>query len=1000
MVSLGLVNAQSKSVSGKVVSAEDGEPILGATVMVKGTNTGTITDVNGAFTIAVPTNNDILVISFVGMKSTEVEAKKGMVVRLEVSSTELQEVVVSIAYGNAKKGTYTGSASVSNSVKTLKDVPVTSFESALQGSVSGVQVGVPNGQPGAQAQIRIRGVGSYNASNAPLYVIDGVPVNSGDYALVGYGGSMSIMSTLNPSDIEAVTVLKDAAATSMYGSRGANGVILVTTKKGKSGKLKVNLKGSYGINDFAVNNRPIVTGEQNRELVYEGAYNQAIYNGSTPADAEIYAAAKRDVTAPQQAVYSDWIGALTRNATNEKYELNISGGTDNTTFYASLGYSNNLGMYYDSWLDGYTGKFNLNHTSNNWTISLESSMASLQQGVTPGTSGGSVAYANPYYASRTYLSPNIPIYNADGSYYEGSLFSGNYYNLVADQKKNSSTNKINKSFNTISIGYEFTKGLKLKETLSYDFSDIMGISIYPSTSKDGEDYNGITTKYNYQAKTFYSSLLLTYDKSFKDHQINALVGWDVDRKSNEYVYASGKGFATPMLWELAAAAEPKEIDGNNTRETLLSYLGRLNYSYSDKYYASVTFRRDGSSRLGANTKWGSFWSVSASWRLKEEAFLKDLYWLDNLKVRSSYGTSGTLPSSLYSALATYGYSLSYNGSPASAPSRIENPDLSWEKNNVFDIGLEATLFNRLNVEIDYYNRQTNDMLLDVPLSRTTGFSTTLLNYGGMNNRGMELTLGYDIFKGDFKWNTSLNLTTNKNKVTKLYNGDSFVSGNFLIKEGISLYSYRAREWAGVDPGTGESMWYKYDLDDDGEVIKSSKTITKNPSDATRVVVGKADPDLVGGFRNTLSWKGFDLDLLFTFTLGGQSWDNGWTTAVDGLYTYPTAIAATQLDRWQKPGDVASFPRRMYGGGHGNYTSSRWMHSTDHLRLKSLTFGYTLPKKTLSKVRVDNARLFVAGTNLLTLAAYKDYDPETAISGEVGWAIPALKGITFGVEIGF
>jgi len=1017
-MSMALAIAQNKQVSGTVAD-ESGEPIVGASVIVKGNATiGTVTDVNGKFSMNVPSSATTLVVKYLGMQEQEVAASSAMAIKMQAATSKLDEVIV-VAYGNAKKTTYTGSVSVSNATKTLKDIPVTSFESALQGTITGVQVGVPSGQPGAQEEIRIRGVGSYNASNSPLYVIDGVPVNSGDYSLSGYGGSFSIMNTLSPSDIETITVLKDAQAASLYGSRGANGVIMVTTKKGRSGKTKVNLKGSYGINDFAINNRPIATGDQNRELVYEGAYNQAIYNGLSKKDADTWATTQTDKVAPKQDVYSDWIGALTRHATNEKYELNISGGNENTTFYTSLGYSNNLGMYYASWLNGYTGKASISHKSNNWTISVESNFSTMKQGVTPGVEKKSDGYyyalANPYLATRSYLSPNIPIYNADGSYYTGSLFAGSYYNLVADQEKNQSTNGIDKYFNIFSIGYEFIKGLQLKETLSYDYADILGVSITPSDTKDGGGFGGITDKEDYKAKSFYSSLLLTYDKVIAGaHTINALAGWDVNKKNDDYTYAAGTGYASTELWELIAAAKPNEIDGNHYDEVLLSYFGRLNYSYKDKYYVSATLRHDGSSRLGKNTKWGTFWSLSASWRLKEESFLKNVEWINNMKLRASYGTSGTLPSSLYSALATYAYNIAYNGDPASAPSRVDNPNLKWEKNNVFDAGLEATFLDKINLEFDYYNRQTNDMLLDVPLSLTTGFSTTLLNYGGMNNKGVEVSLGVDIFKkGEFKWNSTLNLTHNVNKVTKIYNGAAFVPSTggatmFLIKEGYSLYSYRARQWAGVDPGTGESMWYKY-LDKNGNPVTtatdadidySTKTITKDPNQATRLILGKADPDLTGGWRNSLSWKGFDFDLLFTFSLGGHSWDDGWSTATDGYYATPEAISAKQLDRWQNPGDQAPFPKRMFGGGYGNYTSSRWMHSTDHLRLKSLTLGYALPKKILNKAKIENTRLFVAGTNLWTLAAYKDYDPETAIDGRVYYAIPALKGITFGIELGF
>jgi TonB-linked SusC/RagA family outer membrane protein len=996
---IGAVWAQTGQVSGIVT--ENGQPLIGATVAVKGSNTAVVTDANGRYAIPVR-ENDVLVFSFVGLKTQEVPVGSRSVINvtMETDVAVLEEVVL-VAYGTALKRNQAAAVSSVNTAS-LKDIPITTFENALQGAATGIQVGSPNGQPGAQVQIRIRGTGSYNASNEPLYVIDGIPANSGDYALVGYGSSMSIMSTLNPSDIENITILKDAAATSLYGSRGANGVVLVTTKKGKEGGIRVNFKGSWGFNDFAVNNRPTLGGEDTRMLTLEGAYNQAIFNGRTETEARAFALAEANTITPVQPAYSDWLGALKRTAQNNNYEVSVSGGDEKTTFYSSVAYRKDLGMFYDSDLDGYTGKASLNHHSNKWTLAAGTTMSKITQHVTPGQSGGSVAFANPYYATQSYLLPNIPIYNPDGSYYEGPMFTGNYYNLVADQKKNSSTNAMFKSSNNISVAYEFIPGLSLKETLSYDYTSIAGTAIYRGDSKDGAAYGGATTKYDYVTGKFYSSLLLTYDKTFReDHTVNALLGWDVDDTRDNYVLAEGQGFASIKLNELAAAATPIGASSNHYDDRIVSYFGRLNYTYLNRYYLSGTFRSDGSTRLGANTRWGNFWSASASWRVKEESFLKDVDFVDNFKLRASYGVSGTLPSALYGALATYSYSGAYDDHPGATPARIPNPDLSWERNFVFDIGLEARFFDRVDVEFDFYDRQTEDMLLDVPLSLTTGFASTLLNVGGMNNRGVELTVGVDIFKGEgdrFNWNSTLMLSHNRNKVTKLY-GDvtEIPNGTYRIKEGYSLYSFYGREWGGVDPATGDSMWYTNTMDENGNIIDHS--LTKDPAQATRLILGKADPFLTGGWRNTLSYYGVSLDFLFSFSLGGRSWDNGFNTTADGLYPN-NVISELQLDRWQKPGDIATFPRRMYGGGHGNYTSSRWMHPSDYLRLKSLTLGYTIPHKWTRQAHIQNARIFVAGNNLLTWSAYSDYDPELAIDGGTTYQIPVLKNITFGIEIGF
>jgi TonB-linked SusC/RagA family outer membrane protein len=1009
-----VVQVASAQITG-TVTGEDGEPLAGVSVSVKGTTTGVITQFDGKYTIEAA-QGDVLVFSIIGMSDKEATVSGSTVdVAMGGADAQLMDDIVVVAYGTARKGTQTSAIST---VKTpaLKDLPVTSFENALQGAAAGVQVGTPNGQPGAQQEIRIRGIGSYNASNAPLYVIDGIPATSGDYNLAGHGGSTGVMSTINPSDIENISILKDAAATSLYGSRGANGVILVTTKRGKSGALKVNLKGSMGFNDFAMNNRPTLSGNQARTLTLEGAYNQRIYNGEAEAEAWANAIADADKVTPARAEYSDWEEALRRDkATNSNYEVSVSGGDEKNTFYTSLAYRKDLGMYVDSDLDAYTGTANFTHRNKGWIITTNSYFAKFKQNVTPGYDRveETTAYANPYYASRTYLTPNIPIYNEDGSYYGGSMFSGSHYNLVAAQGLEIARNEIMKTTNSLSAAYEFTEGLMLKETLSYDHIGILGTTIWPSTSRNGGDYNGLTQQQDYDVNKLYSSLLLTYDKTFlEDHTVSALLGWDVDNTRHSHLYAAGSGFASTMLYEMAAAAKPEQVSSNHSDDRIVSYFGRANYSYKNRYNASLTYRRDGSSRLGANTRWGDFWSVSGSWKIKDEEFLKYIDQIDNLKLRASYGVSGTLPTDLYGSLATYSYTGAYNGVAAASPARVANPDMGWEKNYVFDLGLEARFFDRVNLEFDFYNRQTEDMLLDVPLSLATGFATTLLNYGGMNNRGVELNLGVDIFKGDFKWTSTLVLSHNRNKVTKLYNGEEISSGSYRIREGSPLYSFFMREWAGVDPGTGDSMWYIYEWEDadgnrtyapykpEGSTFTGNKRVTKDPDQATREIQAAADPKLTGGIRNALSWNGFDLDFLFSFSAGGTSLDNAAISLTgDGFYTN-YAISELQLDRWQKPGDQTNFPRRMFGGGHGNYTSTRWLHSTNHIRLKSLTFGYTVPSKWTKKAYIQNLRAFVAGSNLLTWAAYGDYDPEVPISGEISWAIPALKSVTFGIEIGF
>jgi TonB-linked SusC/RagA family outer membrane protein len=996
-LAVGTLSAQTRQVSGVVTDAADGEPLPGVSVTVKGSRSATATDVNGRYTISVA-GEAVLLFSFIGMKTQEeaVAGRPTINMALHTEAKRLDDVVL-VAYGTAKKGAYTGAVAVVGSTEKLKDIPVLSFENALQGAAAGVQVGTISGQPGALTQIRIRGTGSFQASNEPLYVIDGIPSNSGEADMASYGGSLSVMSTLNPSDIENITILKDAAATSLYGSRGANGVILVTTKKGQQG-LKINFKGSWGINDWAMRSRPYLDGDQTRMLTLEGAYNQAIYNGLPENDARAYSIVEADKYAPARNEYSDWEGALFRNnGTNNAYEVSATGGSDKMTFYVSLGARDALGMANNSTFKSYTGKANMAYRGDKWKIDANISLAKIDQLY---MTGGGTYYENFYYMTRSHYAPNIPIYNEDGSFYEGAMLNS-VPNKVKDKFLVKDSNALFKSTNNLSFAYELFRGLQLKETLSYDYTLTKSIAMWPLNSHDGKIYNGTTQIDDTMNGRVYSSLLLTYDRSFAgSHTLNALLGWDVDDNPSNYLYASARNYAVATLWELIAAAEPDGANSNHYDDRTVSYFGRLNYSYKDRYYAAATYRRDGSSRLGANTRWGDFWSASASWRVKEEAFLREVDVIDDLKIRVSYGITGTLPSSLYGSLATYSYAPAYNEQPASAPSLLANPDLSWERNRTFDAGLEARLLDRVSLELDFYNRQTNDMLLTVPISSVTGFGSTTLNYGGMNNRGVELSLGVDILKRNgFFWTTTLLAAHNRNRITRLYDGKEFVSGTFIVREGEPVYSFYGREWAGVDPGTGDPMWYAYETGADGKLTEV-KHVTKDPDAATRKILTKADPFLTGGWRNSFEWNGIDLDVLCSFSLGGHSYDGvGWAMNSDG-YLPGRVISTRQLDRWQKPGDVAQFPRRMHGGGYGNHLSDRMIHSTNHLRLKTVTLGYSLPQKWVKKASVQNARLFVAGNNLLTWAAYKEYDPELSIAGNTSWDLPALRSVSFGVELAF
>lgn len=997
-----MVVAQTTKVTGVVLSVDDNEPIIGVSVVVEGTTLGTVTNLDGMFSLEVPQNSRMLLFSYIGMNTQELEVKPVMRVILESSSQVLDEVMV-VAYGTTKKSSFTGAASTLNTEKTLKDIPVTSFEQALQGAAAGLTVSSNSGQPGAKQNIRIRGIGSMNASNEPLFVIDGIPVVSGEIAVSYVANdtkSFNPMSSVNPSDIESITVLKDAAAASLYGSRAANGVILITTKKGKEGKTLLNFKANWGFSDWAVRNRKSVSGEQRHELTYEAYYNEGIlYKDMSDEDAKAYAQQGADLFAPLQDQYTDWEDLLFRKkAFNQNYEFSAQGGNEQTHFFASLGYRTEEGKVIHTGIDGFTGRANMQHKSKDGKIQIGASIAFSKQKSDVSVEG--TADENPYWVKNLYATSNLPAYNEDGSFYTGfPLDALGVSNPLKDLGLNKNTSDVLRSSNSLWVSYEFMKGLTLKETISYDYVDNQSTTYWPIASNNGKLNNGLMIKYPYQHHNVYSSTILNYTKTFdKRHNLDVLLGWDVDDRREQYVLAMGSNYPHDKLPELENSAVALAASSGYKEDHLLSLLSRVNYDYEGKYYLSGNYRRDGSSRLGANSRWGNFWSASAAWRLSKEDFMQNLTFVDDLKVRASYGVNGTLPTDLYSHLSLFGYGFTYQDKPGSAPTSIANPDLGWEKNLNFNIGFDARLFNRLSILFDFYNRKTKDLLQDVPVSPTTGFTKTLKNVGAMNNRGVELDVNYEVFnQAPVRWSTGLILSHNRNKISKLYDGKDIINGTMILREGEAYYSWWSREWAGVDPQTGEEQWVLNTLNDDGSV---NRELTKDPAEAQRVIVGNPDPKLTGGWRNSLSWMGIELEALFSFSLGGHIMDDQALsyTDTDGYAAYLN-IGVQQLDRWQKPGDVTKVPRRVNNYLYALYGSSRHMYSSNHLRLKTLTISYNLPARWMQTAGMRNVRIFASGTNLLTWAAYKNVDPEQPVNGTTNWALPNLKTVTFGIEIG-
>ena len=992
LLGVNQIVAQDIQVNGTVLGIDNQEPVIGATILVVGSHTGTVTDMDGKFSLKVPADATLQV-SFIGMRMEKVKAKPEMIIYLHPDSELLEEVVVT-GYGNVSKSSYTGAASILSTEK-QRDLPVISVTQMMEANLPGVSLSSASGTPGSNTSIRIRGIGSISGSNEPLYVLDGVPVQSGNMSPNDMNtGGLGILNTLNPADIENITILKDAASSSLYGARGANGVVLITTKKGKEGKTTYNVKASFGISDLAYQFRPTMGGDERRELIWEGLRNSMVDSGSSMEEAARYADSQIDVYAPKPANgYADWDDALFRKAQQQNYDFSLRGGSENTRFAGSVNYTKQENVAYNSGFERYSGHLNFNNKFKKFDVGMNALFSLTKEKPLP----GGTYYSNPMYALKTALNPSIPIYNEDGSY-NTDITSINNMNPVYENEINQHKSQVARTFASIEAGYTIVEGLRLSTVFNVDYTHTKDFRYFSPESSDGKSPNGQGDIYSIENLTYNSNTRLNYTRTFGDHSIDVLAAYEIQRWDREYMASEAKNYSTGKKNVLDNASTPVYIGHNVSGDAMLSYVLRANYDYKKRYYVSVSFRRDGSSRLDPSNRWDNFWAVSASWRLSQEKFMKPLEsWLSDAKLRVSYGVNGNIPGNLYDYYGLYDMSYSYNDQPAMVESNLANPDLSWEKNYALNVGVDFFLFSRLNLSVDWYVRNTKDLLLSRSVNPVTGFSSITDNIGKMRNKGVEIELSStNIDRNGFLWTTAFNLSHNKNEVIKLADvSEYYTDSYYIVKEGYSLGTIALREYAGVDPENGKPMYYSNVLVD-GE---RSREIVYDPNEAVSVPLANIYPKVSGGLTNTFRYKMFDLSFNLSYSLGGHSYDSGmWAIQDDGYSSYaPKSVELRR--RWQKPGDITDVPRYVNGQEFGGYWhSSRGIHSTDHLRLKSLILGVNAPRKWLNPVGLSMARIYFSGTNLLTWAKYDQYDPE--LQGTVGFDIPPLKTFSVGLEVEF
>ena len=980
-------------VSGLVKNTK-GEPLPGVAVVVKGATTGVVTDIDGKFSIRTQPSN-VLQFRFLGMKDQDlpIPASHEMTVVMEEDAEVIDEVVVT-GYGNFKKSSYTGSASVV-SIDKMTSIPVVSVTQLLEANLPGISLSSASGQPGSNVSMTIRGIGSFNASTEPLYVLDGVPVTSGNLSSNEMSsGGLGFISTLNPADIENITVLKDAASAALYGARGANGVVLITTRKGSQGKTTYSLKASFGVSDLAYKFREIMGGEERRELIYEGFVNQKLEEGLSQEEAEAYADSQIDIYAADPATgWADWEDALFKKGNQQNYDFSVTGGNVSTRFAGSISYTKQEGISINSGFERLGGHLNFSNTYKRFDFRMNALLSYTRSKATP----EGYWYSSAMYTSKYSLTPSTPIYNEDGTYNTNIPLNGNL-NPLKENDLNDYYTTVARTFATIEGSYTLLEGLTLSSSFTADYMYTKDFRYFSPLSTDGQLNNGQGDMWMVENIRYNSNTRLSYAKSFGEHNVDATLAYEVQHWDHDDLFGEAKNYANAINNTLNNAATPVSIGQSKRGDAMLSYVARLNYDYAQKYYLGFSFRRDGSSRLHRDHRWDNFWAVSASWRLSQEGFMTLFSnWLTDAKIRLSYGVNGNIPSDLYSYYGTYSTDWTYNNVPAIVESSLPNDELSWEKNYAFNFGVDLSLFDRVNITFDTYKRHTKALLMSRQVNTMTGFSNVMDNVGELENRGFELEIrSVNMQLDNFTWQSSLNMASNKNKVIKLADLEEYFSDNYyIVKEGYSLGTIYLREYAGVDPENGKPMYYSNVEDENG--VRSREKVY-DPNEAVSVPLKCIHPTLTGGFSNTLRYRFVDLSFNLSFSLGGYSYDSEMYALQDDGYAANVNKSVVLRDRWQKPGDITDVPRYVNGQEFGGWWhSSRGIHSTDHLRLKSLTLGLSAPQNWLEVIGLSMARVYFSGTNLLTWAAYDQYDPE--LIGTVSYAVPPLKTWAFGIEIG-
>ena len=975
-INIGLLSAQVSRVTGVVKSAEDDLPIIGATVLVEGTGLGTVTDMDGKFEITnIPSKAKTLMISFVGMVTQRVQIKSGVMNIILEGDTKLLDEVVVVGYGTQRREAKTGSISTVKSEQ-IENIPALSVDKMLAGKMAGVQITATSGQPGANSQIRIRGISSINAGNEPLYVVDGVAVMTGDQSY--FMNTSNAIASINPSDIESITVLKDAAAASIYGSRAANGVILITTKSGKEGKSRFTARAKFGITNLANDNDyGVMSGEQ--LLNY---YRTALTNaGKNPDEMYPMSVLEKPMT--------DWMNHLTRTGTTQEYEINATGGNNKTSYYSSLSYNKTEGIAYGIDYSTFRARVNVDHELNKYLKT--GARVNVSYSDANDIPMQDLYYSNPIFAGMT-IRPWTPAYNEDGTH-NVDISENSYTNPRAVAEYDIQNEKQYRFNGSMYLEWKPIEQLTLRTTDAAEMTFGEGARYWaPETSQGAATLQSSTTTW----RLLTTSNTATFEDLYADkHSVRVMVGQEATQNYRVYNYVYAPNVDPNISYPQTSPA-----DGNLSASTspytssLMSFFGVADYNFDSRYYLQASLRYDGSSKFGKNSQWGLFWALGASWNLHNEGFLKDSNWVDMLKLRANYGVNGNNNINDYMQYGVYS-STTANGATGWLPSSPANDDLSWEKNYAWNVGVDFNFLKRFGVNVDVYSRKTTDMLLKRPVSSTSGFTSLMRNVGSLRNTGVEFQFDATILDTkDIRWNATLNLAHNKSKILDL-DGDEeiYYAGDTFLKHivGESMYSFWLREYGGVNPATGEAMW----VTEDG-------TLSNQLSKAHYINAGSPEPKLTGGLSTDVTWKGLTFSIQFEGKFGNKVLigENSYLKS-DGSYLNMN-LAKSMANYWQQPGDTNCNPKPIANNATGSNrsASTRFLEDGSYVRIKDITLAYNLPKKWLKPLGMNNLKVFASGLNVYTFHDVDFWDPERGIEG-IGYGIyPMCKSFMFGLDVSF